>query len=171
MPSASPVLPTKPSTVPARTCALFERVRRVRREVRVVELVPRAVAEPEPPAADLVPADGEDGAVRDGEDRRAERREDVVAVVPGHVRARRAERVPVGRVAVHREDVPAGRQLRLHGRDRADRRLLRLALVGCCFLGFFARVVVPARRRALRRRLAVVVGVVTTGSAVTFAAA
>src|SRR5512132_1787466 len=72
---------------------VVERVRGVRREVRVVELVPPAVAEPETPAADLVPADGEDGAVRDGENRSAERREDVVAVVPGHVGPRGAERV------------------------------------------------------------------------------
>ena len=59
-----------------------DRERRVGGEMRVVELVAPVVAEPEPPAADLVPADGEDGPVRDREERRAERREDVVAVVP-----------------------------------------------------------------------------------------
>ena len=48
----------------------------------VVELVAAAVAQPEAPAADLVPADREDGAVRHGEQRGAERREQVLAVVP-----------------------------------------------------------------------------------------
>ena len=48
----------------------------------VVELVSRPVAEPEAPTADVVPADGEDGAVRDREERRPERGEDVLAVVP-----------------------------------------------------------------------------------------
>ena len=65
-------------------------VRRGRREggeVRVVELVALLVEEPEPVAADLVPADREDGAVGDGDERLAELAEDVVAVVVGDVGA------------------------------------------------------------------------------------
>ena len=60
--------------------------------MRVVELVAGVVAQPEPPAADIVPADREHRSVRDGEQRRTERREDVVAVVPAarHVAAQRA---------------------------------------------------------------------------------
>src|SRR5258707_734887 len=58
-----------------------DRVRRIRRKVCVIELVALVVTQPEPPAADLVPADGEDRAVCDGEDRRAEGSEDVVAVI------------------------------------------------------------------------------------------
>ncbi len=58
------------------------RERRVSREMRVVVLPALVVAEPEAPAADPVPPDGEDGAVRDGEQRRSERREDVVSVMP-----------------------------------------------------------------------------------------
>ena len=56
-----------------------------------------------------------------GEDRRAERREDVVAVVPvaGDVAAEGAEGVAVRRRAVDREDVAAGGQPRL----QAGRRL------------------------------------------------
>ena len=79
--------------------------------MRVVELVALPVAQPEPPAADVVPADREDRPVRDGEDRRAERREDVVAVVPaaGDVAAGRAERVAVADGPVDREDVAAAR--------------------------------------------------------------
>ena len=83
--------------------------RRVGGEMRVVVLVAVVVAQPEPPAADVVPADREHRAVRDGEQRRAERREDVVAVMPAarHVTAQRAVRVPVRRGAVDREDVAA----------------------------------------------------------------
>src|SRR5207248_8142945 len=65
-------------------CAVHRRGR-VCGEVRVVELISLAVDEPETPAADPVPADGEDEPVRDREDRRAEWREDVVAVMPADV--------------------------------------------------------------------------------------
>ena len=77
--------------------------------MRVVELVPGAVAEPEAPAADVVPADREDRAVRDREERCAERREDVLAVVPAARDVARggAERVAERRRAVDREDVAA----------------------------------------------------------------
>ena len=105
--SASPVVPTKPITSPARTAAAVDRERRERREVRVVELVPEPVAQPEPVAADVVPADREERAVRDREDRRAERREDVLAVVPAVVGATGAERVDERSRAVDREDVAA----------------------------------------------------------------
>ncbi len=50
--------------------------------MRVVELVAGLVAKPEPVAADRVQTDEEQLAVRDGEHRRADRREDVVPVVP-----------------------------------------------------------------------------------------
>ena len=60
--------------------------------MRVVELVAGPIAEPEPEAADVVPADGEDRAVRDGEDRLAELAEDVLAVVPAGARAWRRRR-------------------------------------------------------------------------------
>jgi hypothetical protein len=81
--------------------------RRVGGEVGVVELVSALVAEPEAVAADVVPADLEDGAVGDREDRRAEGGEDVVAVVPaaGDVTARRPEGIAVPGGTVHREDV------------------------------------------------------------------
>src|SRR5439155_19639242 len=96
-----------------------------RGEVRVVELVPLRVAEPEAVAADLVPADREDEPVGAGEHRRAERREDVVAVVPvpGNVAAEGAEGVDERRGAVHREDIAAGRELRVQaGRAWAEGR-------------------------------------------------
>ena len=109
--SASPVLPTKPSTSPASHLAAVDGERRERGEVRVVELVAVPVAEPEPVAADVVPADREDRAVGDGEDRRAERREDVLAVVPAGGGAAGAEGVGERRRPVDREDVAAGRQL------------------------------------------------------------
>ena len=51
-------------------------------EVRVVELVAVVVAKPEAVAADVVPADREDRSVGDGEQRRAELAEDVLAVMP-----------------------------------------------------------------------------------------
>src|SRR5436190_19123331 len=80
--------------------------------MRVVELVPLAVAEPDAVAADVVPADREDGAVGAGKHRRAERGEDVVDVVPvpRHVAAEGAEGVPEVVRAVNREDVRAGGQ-------------------------------------------------------------
>ena len=77
--------------------------RRVRREMGVVELVPGAVAEPEAPAADVVPADREHRAVGDGEERRPERREDVLAVVPA------AGDVARGRHRTCRRTTPARR--------------------------------------------------------------
>ena len=79
-------------------------------QVGEVELVPLAVAEPEAEAADVVPADREDRPVGDGENRRAERGEDVLAVVPGDGGPRRAVRVRERRRTVDREDVPARRQ-------------------------------------------------------------
>ena len=69
------------------------RERRKRREVRVVELVSLVIAQPEAVSAQLVPADGEDGAVGDREERRAERGEDVLSVMPADAGARRAEGV------------------------------------------------------------------------------
>ena len=71
------------------------RERGERREVRVVELVSLPVAQPEPVAAEVVPADREDRAVGDREERRAERREDVLAVVPADTPARAALNVSV----------------------------------------------------------------------------
>ena len=52
------------------------------REMGVVEGVARGVREPQAPAADLLPADVADRAVGDRDDGRAERGEQVVAVVP-----------------------------------------------------------------------------------------
>ena len=82
MVKASPVLPMKPTTSPALDSVRAQVGRRVAGEVRVVELVADAVSDPEAPAAELLPADAVDRAVRDGDDRRPERREDVVAVMP-----------------------------------------------------------------------------------------
>ena len=93
----------------------LDRERRVGGEMRVVELVALGVAEPQPPAADLVPADRVDGAVCDGEQRRSERREDVLAVVPAadDVGARSAERVAERGRAENGEDEALARELRL----------------------------------------------------------
>src|SRR5579862_8632789 len=91
--------------------------------MRVVELVALLVEDPEAVAADLVPADREDGSVGDREERLAELAEDVVAVVVGDVRARCAERVDVRGRPVDGEDVVAGGELRVElertGRLRA----------------------------------------------------
>ncbi len=105
--------------------------RRVRAEVRVVELVPRGVAEPEAPAADVVPADREERPVRDGEDGGAGRRDEVLAVVPlaRDVGPEGAERVAERRRAEQREHVPAvaesrgdlRRRLHQFRRDAGDR--------------------------------------------------
>jgi hypothetical protein len=76
--------------------------------VRIVELVPLPVSQPEAIAAAVVPADREDRAVGDGEKRRPERREDVFAVVPADAGARRTERVRERGRAVDREDVALG---------------------------------------------------------------
>jgi hypothetical protein len=76
----------KPITSPAWTSCPFARAGEGR-EVRVVELVSLPVAQPEPVAAEVVPADREDRAVGDREERRAERGEDVLAVMPRHAGA------------------------------------------------------------------------------------
>ena len=100
--------------------------RRVRGEVRVVELVPARVAKPEAPAADGVPADGEDEAVRHCEERSADRGVDVVAVMPvaGDVAAEGAVGVGDRRGAVHRKDVAglseARRDVRRRGKQRRE---------------------------------------------------
>ncbi len=78
--------------------------------MRVVELVSLAIGEPEPVAAERVPADGEDHALGDCEDRRAELGEDVVAVMPAGVGAEGTEAVAVRDLAVDGEDVRAGGQ-------------------------------------------------------------
>src|SRR5579859_2035686 len=85
------------------------RERRIRGEVGVIELVAAIVAQPKPAAARTLPADGEHDAVRDREDGRAERREEVVTVVPapGDVRPRSTERVAERDGAVHREHISA----------------------------------------------------------------
>ena len=51
-------------------------------EVGVVELVAEPVAYPEPPPAEPFPPDSVQCSVGDGDDRRAERGEDIVAVMP-----------------------------------------------------------------------------------------
>jgi hypothetical protein len=56
--------------------------------MRVGELVSLVIAQPKAVSAQFVPADGEDGAVGDREEGRAERSEDVLAVVPADTRAR-----------------------------------------------------------------------------------
>ena len=81
--------------------------------MRVVELVPLLVEDPEPVAADLVPAHGEDRSVGDGDERLPELAEDVVTVVIGHVRARGTVRVDVRRRTVDREHVVPCGQLRV----------------------------------------------------------
>src|SRR5439155_2675485 len=88
--------------------------RSIAREVRVVELVGRVVAYPEPPAADLLPADAVDGPVGDGDDRGAELGKEIVAVVPlaGDVASRGAVRVAVARGADDGKDVGAATERR-----------------------------------------------------------
>ena len=75
-------VPDEPEHVSGMDLVAVDRKRREGGKVRVVEEIPLPVAHPEPVAADIVPPDGEDRPRRDGEDRRAQRREDVVAVVP-----------------------------------------------------------------------------------------
>ena len=89
---------------------------RVSGEMRVVELVAGVVPHPQPPAADLLPAHAVDRSARDGDDRDAERREDVVAVVPAavHVAAGVAVCVDVAGGADDGEDEVA---LPKRGRD------------------------------------------------------
>ena len=74
---------------------MIEDPARVAGEVRVVEGVALAVGEPDPPAAEPVPADEAQLPGRDRHDRRAEAREQVVAVVPAVV-----DVVPVPAVGV-----------------------------------------------------------------------
>ncbi len=117
----------------------------------VVELVALPVPEPEPVAADLVPADREDGAVGDREQGLADLAEDVVAVMPAarDVAAGGAEGVRVRRGAVDREDIAAGRQSRVHRRRQPEAgRVPATRPRG--FQGA-VRLVVPARDEARRR--------------------
>src|SRR5262245_29382578 len=78
-------------------------------EMCVIELVGRRVPYPQTPAAHLVPADAVDRSVRDRDHRRAERGEDVVAVVPlaANIASERAVGVSVPREADDGEDVGA----------------------------------------------------------------
>src|SRR4029079_8160063 len=80
----------------------------------VVELVAGIVAQPEPPAADVVPAHREERPVRDREQRRPVRCDEILAVVPfsGDVRPEGTERVPEGGGPEDREDVAATRESR-----------------------------------------------------------
>ena len=105
---------------------------RVRGEMRVVELVPLAVPQPQAVATGVVPADREDGSVCTGEHRCPKGREDVVAVVPvsGHVAAEGAERVREIVRPVDREDVAARGQLGLQPERDPERRPKALGLAG-----------------------------------------
>ena len=117
--------------------APLDRKRRVRRKVRVVELVALGVAQPEPVAADLGEPDRVERAVGDREQRRALGGEDVLPVVPaaGDVRPRAPEAVAERGRAVDGEDVAARGELAprpparpSRGRRRPHRRR-RLAQV------------------------------------------
>ena len=132
-------------------------------EVRVVELVAGLVDDPEPVAADLVEADGEDDAVGARDERLAECPEDVVAVVVGDVGSLGAEGVDVRRRAVDREDIAAGGELRLH----LERLRLRLAP------GAWTEARRVARPTGLRscRSQSVVVGVDVVGGGAVWTAA
>ncbi len=99
-----------------------DREGRERREVRVVELVAGGILQPEAEPADVVPPDRVDDPVGDGENRSAQRSEDVLAVVPAGCRARGVEGVRVRRSAVDREDVAALRQTRDHVRRHTPHR-------------------------------------------------
>ena len=128
--------------------------------MRVVELVAAVVAQPEPPAADVVPADGEERPVRDGEERRPQRRDEVLAVVPlaRDVGAERAEGVAERGGAEDGEHVAALREACGHlrggahdlGRRARDRAPGSLGAFGA---GRRRRPAVrePARRRRSRR--------------------
>src|SRR5207248_8863539 len=115
--------------------------------------VAAVVSEPESPAAHLVPPDGEDGAVLDGEYGRAQRREDVVSVVPatGHIAAQRTVGVGVRGVAVDRENVSALAELRLDVERLADDGRDSVVLRGLGMLGGGRRL---RRGDGRRRRLA-----------------
>src|SRR5438874_6213874 len=126
--------------------------------MRIVELVPLAVAEPDAVAADVVPADGEDGTAGAGKERRAEGGEDVVAMVPvpGHVAAEGAESVREVVRAVNREDVRTGGQLGLQPeRDVVEARpgARRLADLRLWHLGLLLGCRLSGRSRDHRRRL------------------
>ena len=116
------------------------RQRRERGKVCVVELVPLRVAEPDAVAADVVPPNREDEAVRAGEDRRAERSEDVVAVVPvpGNVSAEGAEGVGELRGPVDREDVAARGERRVEAERRRVVGRARAGLAGWAARGRLA---------------------------------
>ena len=102
-------LPHEPEHVAGLDLAPVHGERRVGGEVGVVELVSGMVAEPEPPAADVVPADREHRPVGDGEQRRPERGEDVLTVMPAalDVGAGCPERVSERHGAEGRKDVAA----------------------------------------------------------------
>src|SRR5579862_3780136 len=106
--------------------ALPQSERAVAGEVGVVELVAGAIADPEPPAAELLPADTVQRPGGHGDDRRSERGEDVVAVVPaaGNVAARRAVGVAERDGARDREVVWAAVE-----RRRQDRKLMAALLL------------------------------------------
>ena len=103
----------EPDHVPAVDCATVSRQPRVPGQMRVVEVVADVIHEPESPPADPVPADREDRPVGDGDDRRPERGEEIVAVVPaaGDVRPLSTVGVAPGRARADREGVrPAERR-------------------------------------------------------------
>jgi len=99
----------EPEHVPRLHALARHRERGVRAQMRVVELVAEGVAEPEAPAADVVPADREEGAVGDREHRRSRWRDEVLAVVPlaGDVPSVGAERVAEGGGPEEREHIAA----------------------------------------------------------------
>ncbi len=101
------------------------RDRRVGREVPVVEEVARGVAQPLLAAADVAPADLHERAVVRREHRRAERCEEVDALVEARVRAGRAEVVLEPRASGEREQVARPEQRGLA--RRVDRRVERVA--------------------------------------------
>ena len=108
-------LPHEPEHVACLDLPAVDGERRVGREMRVVELVAGPVAEPEAPAADVVPADREHRPVGDREQRRSERREDVLAVMPAARDVARGERRTCPRTR------PARRPGRRSRRSRAGR--------------------------------------------------
>ena len=108
--NASPRIADEPDHVAATDGAIVSSEPRVAGEMRVVEVVARVIHEPEPPAADSVPADREDRAVGDRDDRSPERSEEIVAVVPvaGNIRPLPAVRVaPVGGAATGKTYAPS----------------------------------------------------------------
>ena len=124
----------------------------------VVELVALLVEQPEPVAADLVPADGEDRAVGDGEQRLAELAEDVVAVVVGDVRARRRRTCRCttwGRRPGRRSAWPSASACTVSGPLLSVALVLRTVarrVAGARLVGGRRRRVGPGRRRRHRGR-------------------